>query len=66
MFSEMPKTKKKKGIPPGGYRDVKIGEEVRIAVNLALKKFTLTEEETELEFPSSFTSQERAYIHRFN
>ena len=40
-----------------------VDEDLRIAVDLALQRF-LNNEETELEFPSSFTSVERAYIHR--
>ncbi|XP_069677317.1 3'-5' RNA helicase YTHDC2-like isoform X2 [Periplaneta americana] len=43
---------------------VGIGEEIRIAVNLSLKKFLRTEENKEFEFPSSLTSDERAYIHQ--
>ncbi|GAB6019416.1 3'-5' RNA helicase ythdc2 [Chamberlinius hualienensis] len=39
-----------------------IGEEIKIAVTLSLKKFIL-EDVKELEFPSSFTSVERAFIH---
>ncbi|PNF38747.1 putative ATP-dependent RNA helicase YTHDC2, partial [Cryptotermes secundus] len=53
----MPKKKQNKK-PEGG-----IGEEVRIAVNLWLQKFLRTEESKEFEFPSSLTSDERAYIH---
>ncbi|XP_066993237.2 3'-5' RNA helicase YTHDC2 [Anabrus simplex] len=43
---------------------VTIGEEVRIAVNLALQRFLKTDEQKEYEFPSSLTSEERAYIHQ--
>nr|CAD7588004.1 unnamed protein product [Timema genevievae] len=44
--------------------DFDIGEHVRVAVNLALKKFLSTDEQKEYEFPSSLTSEERAYIHQ--
>ncbi|XP_049836121.1 3'-5' RNA helicase YTHDC2-like isoform X3 [Schistocerca gregaria] len=40
-----------------------VGEEVRIAVNLRLKKFLKSEDCKEFEFPSSLTRIERAYIH---
>ena len=40
-----------------------VEEHVRIGIDIALKKF-LADEENELEFPSSFTSVERAYIHQ--
>lgn len=53
--------RKNKGRGKGG---APIGEEVCIAVNLTLKKFLCTEENKELEFPSSLTSDERAYIHQ--
>ena len=48
----------------GGFGNTTIGEELRIAVNLALKNFRQKEEETELEFPSSLLSTERAYVHK--
>ncbi|XP_076620145.1 3'-5' RNA helicase YTHDC2 [Colletes latitarsis] len=40
-----------------------IGEDTRIAVNLTLKKLMDSPHQKELEFPSSYTSDERAYIH---
>ncbi|XP_050186132.1 3'-5' RNA helicase YTHDC2-like [Myiozetetes cayanensis] len=46
-----------------GLRDVRVDEEVEIAVNLALERFRYGED-TEMEFPSSFTSTERAFVHR--
>ncbi|XP_023236112.1 probable ATP-dependent RNA helicase YTHDC2 [Centruroides sculpturatus] len=42
-----------------------VGEELQIAVTLILQKFRLKEEQKEFEFPSSLTSAERAYIHRY-
>ncbi|XP_031779462.1 3'-5' RNA helicase YTHDC2 [Nasonia vitripennis] len=43
------------------HRD--IGEDTRIAVNLTIKKLMETADQKELEFPSSYTAEERAYIH---
>ncbi|XP_011502346.1 PREDICTED: probable ATP-dependent RNA helicase YTHDC2 [Ceratosolen solmsi marchali] len=43
------------------YRE--IGEDTRIAVNLTIKKLMNTIDQKELEFPSSYTAEERAYIH---
>lgn len=40
-----------------------IGEDTRIAVNLTIKKLMETEDQKELEFPSSYTAEERAYVH---
>lgn len=40
-----------------------IGEDTRIAVNLTIKKLIDTSDKKELEFPSSYTAVERAYIH---
>ncbi|KAM3937213.1 3'-5' RNA helicase YTHDC2 isoform 2-T2 [Leptodactylus fuscus] len=47
-----------------GLKDIRVDEEVKIAVNIALDRFRYSEEK-ELEFPSSLTSTERAFIHRF-
>ena len=44
-------------------RHPEIGEDTRIAVNLTIKKLTESEDQKELEFPSSYTAEERAYIH---
>ncbi|XP_074650448.1 3'-5' RNA helicase YTHDC2-like [Tubulanus polymorphus] len=43
--------------------DICVGEELKISVHIALERFRLNEEQKELEFPSSLTSTERAYIH---
>lgn len=43
-----------------------IGEDTRIAVNLTIRKLVDTPDQElrkELEFPSSYTAEERAYIH---
>ncbi|PSN46949.1 putative ATP-dependent RNA helicase YTHDC2 [Blattella germanica] len=55
---KMPKKKNNHKKPGAG-----IGEEIRIAVKLSLRKFLKTDENKEFEFPSSLTSDERAYIH---
>ncbi|KAI1904626.1 hypothetical protein AGOR_G00007630 [Albula goreensis] len=46
-----------------GLKDIRIDEEVKIAVNISFERFQYSEEK-ELEFPSSLTSNERAFIHR--
>ncbi|XP_017315800.1 3'-5' RNA helicase YTHDC2 isoform X2 [Ictalurus punctatus] len=45
-----------------GLKDIRIDEEVKIAVNIALEKFQYSDQR-EMEFPSSLTSTERAFIH---
>ena len=50
---------------PSSQQDICIGEEVKIAVAIAVDRFRKNENEKEFEFPSSFTAQERAYVHRF-
>ncbi|ELT93867.1 hypothetical protein CAPTEDRAFT_210086 [Capitella teleta] len=51
----------------GGFQaaDFSVGEEVKIALDIALERFRLSEEQKHLEFPSSLTSLERAYIHSY-
>ncbi|EDO40330.1 predicted protein, partial [Nematostella vectensis] len=51
---------------PKGLRNqnICVKEEFKIAVKIALDKFRYDETQKELEFPSSFTAVERAYIHR--
>ena len=44
-------------------RRYNIGEDTRITVNLTIKKLLASPEQKELEFPSSYTAEERAYIH---
>nr|XP_033784978.1 3'-5' RNA helicase YTHDC2 isoform X1 [Geotrypetes seraphini] len=46
-----------------GLKDIRIDEEVKIAVNIALERFRYSDQK-ETEFPSSLTSTERAFIHR--
>ncbi|XP_012707270.2 3'-5' RNA helicase YTHDC2 isoform X1 [Fundulus heteroclitus] len=51
------------GSSPRDSKAIHIGEEVKIAVNLSLERFRYSDEK-EMEFPSSLSSSERAYIHR--
>ncbi|CAK6975730.1 '-5' RNA helicase YTHDC2 [Scomber scombrus] len=44
-------------------KEIHIDEEVKIAVNLSLEKFRYSDQK-EMEFPSSLSSTERAFIHR--
>nr|XP_046231082.1 3'-5' RNA helicase YTHDC2 isoform X2 [Scatophagus argus] len=46
-----------------GLKEIHINEEVKIAVSLSLEKFRYTDQK-EMEFPSSLSSTERAFIHR--
>lgn len=49
---------------PRPNQDVCISEEVKIGINLAIERFRMNESQKELEFPTSLTATERAYIHR--
>ncbi|KAM6391605.1 3'-5' RNA helicase YTHDC2 [Rhynochetos jubatus] len=56
------------GLPAGrgrgrGLKNIRVDEAVEIAVSLALERFQYGEEK-EMEFPSSLTSTERAFVHR--
>ncbi|KAM9735252.1 3'-5' RNA helicase YTHDC2 isoform 2-T3 [Menidia menidia] len=44
-------------------REIHIDEEVKIAVNLSLERFRYSDQK-EIEFPASFSSTERAFVHR--
>uniref|UniRef100_A0A674HNH1 R3H domain-containing protein n=1 Tax=Taeniopygia guttata TaxID=59729 RepID=A0A674HNH1_TAEGU len=44
-------------------REAGVDEEVEMALQLALERFR-SGDEGEMEFPSSFTSTERAFVHR--
>lgn len=46
-----------------GLKDIRIDEEVKIAVNISFERFQYSEQK-EMEFPSSLSSTERAFIHR--
>ncbi|KAI5615726.1 putative ATP-dependent RNA helicase YTHDC2 isoform X1 [Silurus asotus] len=46
-----------------GMKDIRVDEEVKIAVNIALERFQYNDQRA-MEFPSSLTSTERAFIHR--
>ncbi|XP_038072672.1 3'-5' RNA helicase YTHDC2-like isoform X2 [Patiria miniata] len=54
----MPRKKKEKG-----EASQEVGEEIKIAVNIAVKEFRHDESKKELEFPSSFSNAERKFIH---
>ncbi|CAL9682575.1 unnamed protein product [Knipowitschia caucasica] len=53
----------KKGRGTNGLKEIHIDEEVKISVNLSLERFRYSDQK-EMEFPSSLTSTERAFIHR--
>ncbi|XP_070542906.1 3'-5' RNA helicase YTHDC2-like [Ptychodera flava] len=44
--------------------EICVGEELKIAIKIALDEFRYSDDKKELEFPSSLTATERAYIHR--
>lgn len=44
--------------------NIHIGEDTRITVNLTIQKLLNNPDQKELEFPSSYTNEERAYIHK--
>ncbi|XP_029025572.1 3'-5' RNA helicase YTHDC2 isoform X2 [Betta splendens] len=46
-----------------GPKEIHIDEEVKISVNLSLERFCYSEQK-EMQFPSSLSSTERAFIHR--
>lgn len=48
-----------------GRQDICVGEELKIAVSVAVDRFRNDENEKELEIPSSLTANERAYVHRY-
>ncbi|XP_033952296.1 3'-5' RNA helicase YTHDC2 [Pseudochaenichthys georgianus] len=48
---------------PNGMKKIHIDEGVKISVNVALERFRYGDQK-EMEFPSSLTSTERAFIHR--
>lgn len=52
-------------MPPPRYRrkNHAIGEDTRIAVNLTVRRLMENPDQKELEFPSSYMAEERAYIH---
>ncbi|XP_061571968.1 3'-5' RNA helicase YTHDC2 isoform X2 [Cololabis saira] len=71
MFSAGGNTKKSaksSNMSPHGKRsserkDIRIDEMVKIAVNLSFERFHYSDDK-EMEFPSSFTNTERAFVHR--
>lgn len=55
--------KSKRGQASNGLKDIRIDEEVKISVNLALERFRYSDQK-EMEFPSSLSNTERAFVHR--
>ncbi|XP_072310125.1 3'-5' RNA helicase YTHDC2 isoform X2 [Eucyclogobius newberryi] len=53
----------KRGRVSSGLKEIHIDEEVKISVNLSLERFRYSDQK-EMEFPSSLSSTERAFIHR--
>ncbi|KAJ0012741.1 hypothetical protein NQD34_017075 [Periophthalmus magnuspinnatus] len=53
----------KRGRVSNGLKEIHIDEEVKISVNLSLERFRYSDQK-EMEFPSSLSSTERAFIHR--
>ena len=47
------------------FREKGTREELKIAVNVAIERFRQDEDQKEFTFPSSLTSAERAYVHRY-
>ncbi|XP_061836673.2 3'-5' RNA helicase YTHDC2 isoform X1 [Nerophis lumbriciformis] len=45
------------------FKEIHISEEVKISINLSLERFRYSEQK-EMQFPSSLSSTERAFIHR--
>ncbi|XP_028274222.1 3'-5' RNA helicase YTHDC2 [Parambassis ranga] len=56
-------SKPARGSVSNRLKEIRIDEEVKIAVNLSVERFRYSDQK-ELEFPSSLTSTERAFIHR--
>ncbi|XP_058239188.1 3'-5' RNA helicase YTHDC2 [Hemibagrus wyckioides] len=61
--ANMNPSKLSRSLKAKGLKDIRIDEEVKIAVNISLERFQYSDHR-ELEFPSSLTSTERAFIHR--
>uniref|UniRef100_A0AAQ4QP43 RNA helicase n=1 Tax=Gasterosteus aculeatus aculeatus TaxID=481459 RepID=A0AAQ4QP43_GASAC len=51
------------GTTSKGLKEIHIDEEVKISINLSLERFQYSDQK-EMSFPSSFSSNERAFIHR--
>ncbi|XP_051268215.1 3'-5' RNA helicase YTHDC2 isoform X4 [Dicentrarchus labrax] len=61
--SQKPARTPPRGSISSGLKEIHIDEEVKIAVNLSLERFRYSDLK-EMEFPSSLSSTERAFIHR--
>lgn len=53
----------KRGRVSEGLKNIHIDEEVKISVNISLERFRYSDQK-EMEFPSSLSNTERAFIHR--
>ena len=67
MADTRPGGGKMDGASSGGFflREKGTREELKIAVNVAIERFRQDEDQKEFTFPSSLTSAERAYVHRY-
>ncbi|XP_056099939.1 3'-5' RNA helicase YTHDC2 [Rhinichthys klamathensis goyatoka] len=61
--SSMSASKQTTSLKAKGLKDIRIDEEVKISVNIALERFQYSDDK-ELDFPSSLTNSERAFVHR--
>ncbi|XP_067295893.1 3'-5' RNA helicase YTHDC2 [Pseudorasbora parva] len=61
--SSMSASKQTSSVKAKGLKDIRIEEEVKISVNIALERFQYSDDK-ELDFPSSLTNSERAFVHR--
>lgn len=61
--SSMNASKQTSSLKAKGLKDIRIDEEVKISVNIALERFQYSDDK-ELDFPSSLTNSERAFVHR--
>lgn len=57
------KSSARRGRASSGLKDLRVDEEVKISVHLSLERFRYSDQR-EMEFPSSLSSNERAFIHR--
>uniref|UniRef100_A0AAY4BH52 RNA helicase n=1 Tax=Denticeps clupeoides TaxID=299321 RepID=A0AAY4BH52_9TELE len=62
------KNKQKGGPRARGLQDIHVDEEVKIAVNIALERFRLSDQKgtsvIKMKFPPCFTCTDRAFVHR--
>ncbi|XP_005089719.1 3'-5' RNA helicase YTHDC2 [Aplysia californica] len=63
MMPRKDKSRSERG--PALTEDVCIGEDVKIGIHLAVERFRLDATKEELAFPTSLSTTERAYVHRY-